>query len=71
MDLYTYHMKAAEVKEKFEKLRNEMIAYARTEEGRKRISEMDKTAVRKLLRYPGDITIARLETLSRKMLAVV
>jgi len=68
MDIEDYNKRATALNEQFQALRTELQDYALTEEGASAINAIDYSAVRKLIRYPGDITPARLVSVSKKLL---
>lgn len=67
MNVKTFRAYAYRLNEEFQDLRNELAAFAETDLGKEQINAVDDTAVRKLLHFPGDITPARLVSISTKI----
>jgi aspartate/tyrosine/aromatic aminotransferase len=70
MNVQAFLNRANQTKAEFERLRDEMVVYAGTAEGRARINAVDNTAVRKLRMFKSDITPARLVSLATKLCAL-
>jgi hypothetical protein len=69
MDIVEFNALAKEVKATFELLREQLVDYASSPEGYEALKSIDDPSVlRKLLRFPGDITPARLVSVSNKLL---
>jgi len=69
MDIKRFNEEANAILVGFNELRAQLREYAFTEEGNDAIAAVDKSAARKLRGYPGDITPARLVSISTKLLS--
>src|SRR5579864_5213870 len=68
MNVKNFNSRARQAKAQFNKLLQELIEYASTREGQRAINAVDGSAVRKLLRWPNDISPARLVSITDKIL---